>query len=82
MGHTHDWAVGWTRMWGKSRGLEVVGSDIRCEKKSGGSLKGERGIVTASIHTYCVSYRCTLDPIIEEILAALRHPNHLVYYTG
>jgi hypothetical protein len=46
IGHAHDWAVGWTRVWGEPRGLEVVGSDIRCEKKSRGSLKGERGIVT------------------------------------
>jgi hypothetical protein len=46
VGHTCDWAVGWTRVWGKSRGPEVIGSDIRCEKKSRGSLEGGRGIVT------------------------------------
>ena len=46
VGHVCDWAVGWTREWGEFRGLKVVGSDIRCEKKSGGSLEGGRGIIT------------------------------------
>jgi hypothetical protein len=44
--HACDQAVGETGTWGKFRGLEVVRSDIGCKKKSGGSLKGERGIVT------------------------------------
>jgi hypothetical protein len=57
MGHTHDGAVGLTRAWGKLRGLEVVGSDIRCEKKSGGSLEVRRGIITPSFRD--VSH-CTL----------------------
>jgi hypothetical protein len=45
MRHIYDWAIGQTRVWGKSRGLEVVGSDVWCKKKSGGSLKGRRGII-------------------------------------
>jgi hypothetical protein len=45
--HAHDWAVGWTRVQGKPRGLEVVRSDVGSEKKSRGSLKGG-GIVTHS----------------------------------
>ena len=46
IGYAHDWAVEWTRVQGESRGLEVVRSNIRCEKKSRGSLEVRRGIVT------------------------------------
>ena len=54
VGHTCNWAVGWTRVRGESRGLEVVGSDVRCKKKSRGSLEGERGIITADIQSPCM----------------------------
>ena len=58
VGHTCDWAVGWTRVWSEPRGLEVIGSDVRCEKKSRGSLKEERGIITSypQILPDCTNY--------------------------
>ena len=46
MGHARDWAVGETRLWGEPRGPKVVGSNVRCEKKSGWSLERGRRIVT------------------------------------
>jgi hypothetical protein len=36
VGHTHDGARRGARGWCESRGLEVVGCDIRCERKSRG----------------------------------------------
>jgi hypothetical protein len=48
VGHACDWAVGHTRALGELRGLKVIRSDVWCEKKSGGSLKGRRGIVTVN----------------------------------
>jgi hypothetical protein len=51
MWHTCDGAVRWAEAWGKSRGLEVVGSDIRGKKKSRGYQRflGGRGIITATM---------------------------------
>jgi hypothetical protein len=34
--HTHNGAQRGTRGWCKSRGLEVIGRDVRCEGKSRG----------------------------------------------
>jgi hypothetical protein len=36
VGHTRDGAQRGARGWCKSRGLEVVGCDVRCEGKSRG----------------------------------------------
>jgi len=36
MRHAHNQAVGGTGMCDKFRGLEVIRSDVGCEKKSGG----------------------------------------------
>jgi hypothetical protein len=36
VGHTHNGARGRARGWCKSRGLEFVGCNVRCEGKSRG----------------------------------------------
>ena len=49
--HTCDGAIGQAQMWGKSRGLKAIRSDIRHENKDRvyqGFLEG-RGIVTSSL---------------------------------
>jgi hypothetical protein len=43
VGHARDGARRRTRGWCKSRGLEVIGRDVRCEGKSRGRQGGEPG---------------------------------------
>jgi hypothetical protein len=56
--HTRDGARRGARGWCKSRGLEVVGCDVRCEGKGRGRQGGEPGARGRTVtHAHCSPQR-------------------------